>query len=140
MQWAPRPIETVVAAIGCLVALVAALSADAAGRLLFGVAAIGLAGLVATDLALRPRLRADGDGLQIRTLGARRRLPWTEIDAVRVDERARLGLTTRALEIDADDALLVLGRRSLGADPRDVVADLGRIRFAAGPPGSRPRD
>lgn len=129
MQWTPRPAETGAAAAGTLLAAGLALTADAAGRLLFAALAIGLAALVAADLLLRPRLRADAGGLQVRTLGVRARLPWSAVQRVRVDERSRYGLTARALEVDAGDVLVVLGRRSLGADPRDVASTLDAIRY-----------
>jgi hypothetical protein len=47
---------------------------------------------------------------------------------VRVDEHNRYGLMSRTLEVDTGDALVLLGRRSLGADPRDVAEALRQIR------------
>ncbi|MEN3361703.1 MAG: hypothetical protein V7637_5685, partial [Mycobacteriales bacterium] len=108
------------AAAGALIAVALAAGADPAGRLLFALLGLWLAGLVATDLVLRPRLRADGGGLLVRTLAIRGQLPWSQVQRVRVDQRSRYGLSARTLEVDAGDLLLVLGRRSLGADPRDV--------------------
>jgi hypothetical protein len=112
-----------------LIAAGLAVTADAAGRLLFTLLALWLAGVVAADLGLGPRLRADPGGVEVRTLSVRRRLPWSAVRAVTVDQRARYGLTARTLEVDAGDTLVVLGRRSLGADPRDVAAALAEIRF-----------
>jgi hypothetical protein len=37
------------------------------------------------------------------------------------------------LELDADDTLVVLGRRALGTDPRDVADALARIRYTNRP-------
>ena len=99
------------------------LSGDAAGRVLGGLAAVLLAGYVATDLVFSPRLVANAAGLQVRTPTARALLPWTDVDAIRVDERSHLGLMSRTLEIDAGAVLVVFSRRTLGADPQ-VVADL----------------
>lgn len=128
-RWSPRPVETALAAGGALLAAVLAVVADPAGRLLFGVAAVGLLALTAADLLLRPRLAADPTGVQIRTLAVRRRLPWSALERVDVDERNRYGLTARTLELDTGGTLVVLGRRSLGADPRDVADALARIRY-----------
>ncbi len=128
MQWAPRSAETAAAAVGALVAVALAVTSDVAGRLLFGIGAACLVGLVTADLLVRPRLRADADALEVRTLGLRRRLPWSAVARVRVDEHSRYGLMSRTLEVDTGDALVVLGRRSLGADPRDVAEALRRIR------------
>jgi hypothetical protein len=112
-----------------LIAAGLAVTSDPAGRVLFAILAVWLAGLVAADLLLRPRLRADGTGLVVRTFAVRGRLPWSQVQKVRVDEHARYGRTARTLEVDAGDTLLVLGRRSLGADPRDVADALNEIRF-----------
>ena len=105
--------------------------ADPGGRLLFGVAALGLFVLAAVDLALRPRLTADRDGVQVHTLTGVRRLPWPALERVDVDERTRYGLVSRALELEAAGHLIVLSRRTLGADPRDVADALAKIRYTA---------
>lgn len=102
---------------------VAILSGDSPGRILAGIAALLLAGYAITDLAFWPRLVATGGGLTIRTPSTRTTLPWEAVDAVRVDERTRLGLMSRTLEIDSGALLVVLSRRALGEDPR-TVADL----------------
>lgn len=130
--WSPRPIETAFAFGGGLVVLALAALADPAGRLLLGVAALGLLVVAATDLLLRPRLSADPTGLQVRTLVSRHRLPWTALRRVEVDEHTRYGLTSRTLELEAGELLVVLGKRTLGADPRDVADTLARIRYSQG--------
>jgi Bacterial PH domain len=106
-----------VAAIGFVL-----LSGDAAGRLLAAAAAVLLAAYAVTDIVFWPRLVATAEGLQIRTPAVRVSLPWPEVDAVRVDERSHLGLMSRTLEIEGGGHLVVLSRRSLGADPREVAA------------------
>jgi Bacterial PH domain len=128
-QWSPRPVETAVAILGGLVALLLALPADPAGRLLLAIAALGLLSLGAADLLLRPRLAADRTGVRVRTLAARHQLPWSAIQRVDVDEHTRYGLTSRTLELEAGELLVVLGKRTLGADPRDVADRLARIRY-----------
>jgi hypothetical protein len=130
-QWSPRPVETAAAILAGLVVLLLAVLADPAGRLLLGVAALGLLTLGAADLALRPRLAADRTGIQVRTLASRHRLPWSAIRRLDVDEHTRYGLTSRTLELEAEELLVVLGKRTLGADPRDVADTLARIRFTA---------
>jgi hypothetical protein len=128
VHWSVRTAETGFAGFTGLLVLLAAAFADTPGRLLGAVAGIGLLGVAATDLAWRPRLAANGGGLLVRTPGRTARLPWTQITAVRVDERQRMGRTSRTLEIDAGDDLIILGRRSLGTDPRDVAALLDALR------------
>jgi hypothetical protein len=106
----------------------AVLSGDTPGRVLAGIAAVVLAGYAITDLAFWPRLVANSSGLTIRTPTARATLPWDEVDAIRVDERTRLGLMSRTLEIDADTLLVVFSRRALGDDPRTVAELLEAFR------------
>ena len=130
-QWSPRPVETAMAILAGLVVLLLAVLADPAGRLLLGIAALGLLGLGTADLALRPRLTADRAGVQVRTLASRHRLPWSTIGRIDVDEHTRYGLTSRTLELEAGELLVVLGKRALGADPRDVADALARIRYTA---------
>ena len=130
-QWSPRPAETAVAILAGLVVLVLAVLADPPGRLLLGVAALGLLTVGAADLLLRPRLAADRSGVQVRTLASRHRLAWSAIQRVDVDEHTRYGLTSRTLELEAGELFVVLGKRTLGADPRDVADVLARIRYTA---------
>lgn len=124
LRFGPDRRLTAVSAVLALIAVAfAVLSDDGAGRVLAVLAAVLLAGYAVTDFAFWPRLTASGEGVHIRTPTTRARLPWSAVDAVRVDERSRLGLTSRTLEIDAGALLVVFSRRALGADPREV-ADL----------------
>ena len=128
-QWSPRPVETAVAFLAGLVVLLFAVLADPAGRILLGVAALGLFTVAVADVALRPRLAADRTGLQVRTLASRHRLPWSAVERIDVDEHTRYGLTSRTLELEAGELFVVLGKRTLGADPREVADVLARIRY-----------
>ncbi len=131
VQWSTRGGETAVAATGVVVLAVAVPGVDPVGRVLLGAAAVVLLAVVARDLVLRPRLRADAAGVAVRTVGGRRAIPWSAL-RVRVRATRRLGTRSRTLELEdlRDDAvLLVLGRRDLGADPEAVAAAL----WAGGP-------
>jgi hypothetical protein len=108
-----------------ITAATAAITDDRAGRLLFAAAAVLLLGYTVSDLWLWPRLSADRVGVRVRSLLERADLPWSAIDAVRADVSTRHGLRTVTLEIDAGERLIVLSRRSLGADP-ERVAELVR--------------
>jgi hypothetical protein len=116
--------------VGTAIALVLAFTAgDRPGRLLFGLAALVLAGYTLGDLVFWPRLTADPQGLLVRTPMQRTALAWADIEAVRADERLRFGLRSTTLEVDAGAVLVVFSRRALGADPaavRDLLAALHR--------------
>lgn len=131
-EWFPRPVETWLAAgFGLLAVALALVAGDPVGLFLFGVAGLGLLLLAASDLLLRPRLAADPEEVRVRTLTGTRRLPWASLERVDVDQHERYGLASRALELEAAGHLIVLSRRSLGADPRDVAGDLARIRYTS---------
>ena len=121
LRFAPSaPLAWLAAATSVICAGAAIFGGDPAGRLILGMAALVLAVLAFADLLLVPRLVVTAESVTVRTLSARRRLPWARIESIRLDERSRLGLSSRTLEIDAGDVLIVLGRHSLGADPREV--------------------
>jgi hypothetical protein len=127
VQWSPKPLRTAaVALLAVVLGVAAVLVADWPGRILLSTAALGLAVDAVHDLVARPRLAAGPDGEVVRSWGAPRRLAWEGLRA-RVRTTRRLGVLTRTLEIDVDPAvdddgaLVVLGRRDLGA-PVDEVA------------------
>jgi hypothetical protein len=128
VRWSVRRAETALAAGGGLALLGMVWLVDAPGRLLGTVAGLGLLALAGSDLLWRPRLAVDDTGIAVVTPGRRARLPWADVVDVRVDQRRHFGLASRTLEIDTGDDLVVLGRRSLGADPRDVAAALAARR------------
>lgn len=101
---------------------------DAPGRILTGLAACLLACVAVDGLLGVARLTVSASGLDVRSLTRRRFLAWPQIDSLAVEERSRLGLAGRALEIDAGEDLILLSGRALGADPRDVLAVLEAFR------------
>lgn len=125
LQFGPVRWITGLMGFAALVALASAVTVDAAGRFLFAVAAIVLAGYAIGDLVFAPRLVVDRSGLRVHSPLARAVLAWSEVDEVRADARTRYGLRSVTLEIDAGDTLIVLSRRALGADP-EVVAQAVR--------------
>ena len=126
MQWSPQPGEVVAKAVAGVGLALSTLLADPAGRVLLGAAAGLLLALAARDALLRPRLRADEDGVTVRRASGAVTIGWSAL-RVRVRTQRRWGLSGRTLELDdrTDDAvLLVLGRRELGVDPETVAAAL----------------
>ena len=129
VEWSPRPSGTVARFVGAAVLVLAAalLVADLPGRLLVGIAAVGVLVDATHDVLARPRLAARPDGVVARGWGGRRHLPWCGL-RIRVRATRRLGTVVRTLELDtegADDGVLVvLGRRDLGAPVDDVAGQL----------------
>jgi hypothetical protein len=123
-----RPMALTLGVAAVLAAGAAAVTSAATGRLLLVIAAIVLAAVAGTDLVFAPRLSASGHGLRIISPTLRVSLGWDEVDSITVDERSRHGLANRTLEIESGERLIVLSRRSLGRDPRDVYAELVQLR------------
>ncbi|MEU8295712.1 PH domain-containing protein [Micromonospora sp. NPDC048909] len=96
---------------------------------LAALVAAGLAGWAVRDLVAPIRLAVDGSGLTVaHGFAGHRRLPWPAVEAITVDRRPRLGLTTEVLEIDAGESLHLFGRYDLGTSPEEVAATLRAAR------------
>ncbi|GAA4484860.1 PH domain-containing protein [Rhodococcus olei] len=133
-QWStPTAALTATGIGGVAMALAAvALPADPAGRLLIGLAALGLLVVTALGARQRPRLAVlDGNrGITFRRLRGRLDVDRSELRRVRIVRYPRFGRRVPMLEIDVrppgsdDDRLLVFGRWDLGADPTTVFEAL----------------
>jgi hypothetical protein len=102
---------------------------DRNGRLLYSLAALVLVAVCALDLIWNPRLVLDAQGLHLHTPTSSGLVAWSDVERVHVDDRSRLGLSSRTLEIDAGAQLVILSRRALGGtEPRDVAAMIETYR------------
>ncbi|MDM4721810.1 PH domain-containing protein [Micromonospora sp. WMMA1363] len=102
---------------------------DPARLVLAGVAAVALLAWAARDVLAPVRLAVDPEGLTvIQGFVGYRRLPWSQVEAITVERRTRLGLAGALLEIDAGASLHLFGRADLDADPVDVAEDLRATR------------
>jgi Bacterial PH domain len=128
-RFTPDRRYTALAAGGALGGLAAALlTSDTAGRVLFALATVVLAGYVASDLVFSPRLTASQDGIVINAPLTRTTLAWDEVEDVRAETRFRRGLRSTTLEIDAGPVLAVFSRRALGTEPVDAAALIQAFR------------
>ena len=133
-NWAPQPLGIVACALGGLVLAAAAVSlvTDFPGRVLIGLAGLGLLVFAGISWRARPKLAITPAGLVVRGWWRTHLLPPADIAAIRITEFRRIGRKTRLLELDtADDRLLVLSRWDLGTDPLtvlDALTDAGYIR------------
>ena len=132
-QWGPRTAGiTGCAVAGALLAVSAVtLATDLPGRLLAGIAGVGLMAFAAASWRARPRLAITADGLRLRGPWRSRLLTRPEVGAVRITEFARIGRKQRLLEIESrDGGLTVLSRWDLGVDPLDVLDALTAAGYA----------
>ncbi|CAA0116499.1 Uncharacterised protein [Mycolicibacterium vanbaalenii] len=108
---------------------------DPPGRILVGLAAVGLLVFAVMSWRARPKLAIIDGSLVYRGWWRTRQLGRSDIRLIRITEFRRIGRKVRLLEIDtADDRLLVLSRWDLGADPLQVLDSLTEAGFAADRP------
>ncbi len=95
---------------------------DPPGRILVGIAAVGLLVFAGFSFRARPKLAITPQGLVIRGWWRARVVPKPSIARVRITEFRRLARKVRLLEIDTvDGRLTVFSRWDLGTDPIEVL-------------------
>jgi len=134
-QWEP-PASGIVAA-GILAVILGfgavMLVTDPPGRVLVGLAAVGLLVFALMSWRSRPKLAITDGALVFKGWWQTRHLGHADIKLIRITEFRRIGRTVRLLEIDGTDGrLLVLSRWDLGADPLRVLDALTDAGFAPG--------
>ncbi len=104
---------------------------DPPGRLLTGIAAVGLLVFATLSWRARPKLAITDDGLLIRGWWRTEVLERSDIKIIRITEFRRIARKVRLLEIDiVDDRLLVFTRWDLGTDPLNVLDALTAAGYA----------
>jgi hypothetical protein len=132
-QWAPSTagiagcgIAGIVMAIACVT-----LVTDVPGRILTGIAGVGLILFASATWRARPKLAITADGLVVRGWWRTQLLRRSDIKIIRITEFRRIGRKMRLLEIDtADEKLLILSRWDLGTDPLEVLDALTASGYA----------
>ncbi len=95
---------------------------DSPGRVLAGVAGVGLITFASFSWRARPKLAITGEGLAIGGWWRTRTLRRNDIRSIRITEFRRIGRKVRLLEVDTvDDRLTVFTRWDLGTDPLHVL-------------------
>jgi hypothetical protein len=135
-EWSPPALGIAACGILGLILAIGAVTliTDTPGRILVGIAAMGLLAFAYLSWRARPKLAISDDGLVIRGWSRTNLLQRGDIKIIRITEFRRLARKVRLLEIDTtDDRLLVFTRWDLGTDPLNVLDAL----TAAGYAGSR---
>jgi hypothetical protein len=97
-----------------------------------GLGAFVVGAWAVRDLLVPVRLAADEDGVTVVTgYAGRRRVPWSQIERVRVDDRPRFGVRSEMLELDAGDSLYLFSTYDLNARCGDVADALTALRARA---------
>jgi len=132
-QWEPS--TTGIAGCGAAGVLVAIASVtvvtDAPGRILTGIAAVGLVLFAGATWRARPKLAITADGLLLRGWFRTQVLRPDDIKIIRITEFRRYGRKVRLLEVEtADGGLVLFSRWDLGTDPLEVLDALTAAGYA----------
>lgn len=131
-SWAPKSVGIVwIAILGLAMAIiVVTVVTDLPGRVLGGVAAVGLVLFATASWRARPKLAITENGLAVRGWLNTRVLGKNDISLIRITEFRRLARKVRLLEIDtADDRLYVFTRWDLGTNPLEVLDALAAAGY-----------
>ena len=123
-QWAPSPVGIAACGVAGVVLAISTVTVvtDPPGKLLVGIAGVGLILFAGGTWRARPKLAITADGLQVRGWWRTQRLVGADLKIIRITEFRRIGRKVRLLEIDADDGrLFIFSRWDLGTDPLDVL-------------------
>jgi hypothetical protein len=102
---------------------------DRGALFMLGLGAVVLTVLAVRDLLAPVRVAADPDGVTVLAgFAGRRRLAWSQVELIRVDERARLGIRNQLLELDTGEQIYLFGERELGAPCAEVARRLEAFR------------
>jgi hypothetical protein len=125
----PRAVLAAKLATAVVLALVGLSAGERPRMVLALLAALAVAVYAGRDVVNRVRLRADSGGVvAARGYAGRRRLAWSEIERVRVDQTSRLGARSEMLEIDTGAELFLYSRYDLGVDPEEAAIVLAEMR------------
>jgi hypothetical protein len=134
-EWSPSTLGIAACGIfGLILAIgVVTLITDPPGRILVGIAAVGLILFASMSWRARPKLAISAGGLVVRGWWRTRVLERGDIKLIRITEFRRIARKVRLLEIDTtDDRLLVFTRWDLGTDPLQVLDALTDAGYAGG--------
>ncbi|MGV0625140.1 PH domain-containing protein [Mycolicibacter minnesotensis] len=126
-QWSPPDSGIAACALvgAALLLCAGTLSTDLPGRVLAGVAGVGMLVFAGFSWRSRPKLALTFDGLAVRGWFRTRVFTPASLTRLRVTEFRRIGRTQRMLEIETcDDQMLILSRWDLGTDPNNVLKTL----------------
>jgi hypothetical protein len=132
-EWGPPPAGIAgCAGFGVLLAGLALTSAtDAPGRVLAGVAAVGLLIFAGMSWRTRPKLALTAAGLIVRSWWRTDTYQPADLKTVRITEFRRIARKVRLLELETtDDRLLVFTRWDVGTDPINVLDALTEAGYA----------
>ncbi|OBF06510.1 hypothetical protein A5730_14390 [Mycobacterium sp. ACS4054] len=138
-QWEPRTTGIAGCGVAGVLMAIASVTAvtDPPGRVLTGIAAVGLILFAGGTWRARPKLAITADGLLLRGWFRTQVLQPSDIKIIRITEFRRYGRKVRLLEVEtADGGLVLFSRWDLGTDPLEVLDALTDAGYAGARPPS----
>jgi PH (Pleckstrin Homology) domain-containing protein len=132
-KWEPRAAGIAGCGVaGVLMAIASVtLVTELPGRIMTGIAALGLILFAGASWRARPKLAITPDGLVIRGWFRTQLLQRPDIKIIRITEFRRLARKMRLLEVETlDGGLIVFSRWDLGTEPLDVLDALTDAGYA----------
>ena len=132
-HWAPPAAGIgVIGAVGVAMGIASAtVVADAPGRIMAGIVAVGLVVFAGLTWHARPKLAITSGGLTLRGWFRTQVLQSADIKIIRISEFRRYARTVRLLEMETVAGRLVLfSRWELGTDPLQVLDALTAAGYA----------
>ncbi|MBX9978572.1 MAG: PH domain-containing protein, partial [Mycobacterium gordonae] len=132
-EWAPQTAGIAGCGIaGAVLAITTVtLVTDPPGRVIAGIAAVGLLLFAMASWRARPKLAITSEGLAVRGWFRTQVLRRDVIKIIRISEFRRHGRRVRLLELETvDGGLRILSRWDLGTDPLEVLDALTDAGYA----------
>ncbi|MBI2700059.1 MAG: PH domain-containing protein [Mycobacterium sp.] len=132
-EWAPQTAGIAGCGIAGAVLAIATVTlvTDPPGRVIAGIAAVGLLLFAMASWRARPKLAITPEGLAVRGWLRTQVLRRDVIKIIRISEFRRHGRRVRLLELETvDGGLLILSRWDLGTDPLEVLDALTDAGYA----------
>lgn len=132
-EWAPPAAGIAGCGFGGVLMAIAAVTlvTDPPGRVIAGIAAVGLLLFAGASWRARPKLAISPEGLVVRGWLRTQILRRDVIKIIRITEFRRHGRRVRLLEIETvGGGLLILSRWDLGTDPLEVLDALTEAGYA----------
>lgn len=135
-QWEPPAAGIAGCGAGGVLMAIASVTVvtDTPGRVLTGIAAVGLILFAGATWRARPKLAITPAGLVLRGWFRTQVFQHSDIKIIRISEFRRYGRTVRMLELEtADGGLVILSRWDLGTGPLEVFDALTAAGYAGRP-------
>jgi hypothetical protein len=141
-SWEPRPAGIAAYGLGGIAMAIACVTlvTDPPGRVMSGIAAVGLILFAGLSWRARPKLAITPDGLAVRSWFRTQLFRRSDIKIIRINEFSRHTRKVRLLELETvNGGLVIFSRWDLGTEPLEVLDALTDEGYAGPGKGRKGR-